>query len=83
MFPLPSELEEVYADAVERDQRLADLLLVDGWTAANLPRPYHLLGRSTPFTYANRPLTSARADPPVLARHLTDWTDVPPLDFRI
>ena len=27
-----AELEEVYADAVERDQRLADLLLIDAWT---------------------------------------------------
>ena len=33
MFPLPEgELEEVYANAVERDQRLADLLLIDAWT---------------------------------------------------
>jgi len=30
MFPFgEAELEEVYADAVERDQRLADLLLID------------------------------------------------------
>jgi hypothetical protein len=78
MLPLSEpELEEVYADAVERDQRLTDLLLIDGpgcarpssarsgrrprsqgrsshrsAAAANLPRPHHLLGRSTPFTYA-------------------------------
>ena len=33
MFPLPeAELEEVYVDAVERDERLADLLLIDAWT---------------------------------------------------
>lgn len=33
MFPFrESELEDVYADAVERDQRLADLLLIDAWT---------------------------------------------------
>ena len=33
MFPFSeAELEEVYADAVERDQRLADLLLIDAWT---------------------------------------------------
>jgi integrase len=33
MFPLSeAELEEVYADAVTRDQRLADLLLIDAWT---------------------------------------------------
>jgi integrase len=25
-------LEEVYVDAVERDERLADLLLIDAWT---------------------------------------------------
>jgi integrase len=27
-----AELEEVYADAAKRDQRLADLLLIDAWT---------------------------------------------------
>ena len=33
MSPLPEvDLEEVYADAIERDQRLADLLLIDAWT---------------------------------------------------
>ena len=26
--------------------------------------------------------TSARADPPVLARHLTDWTDRTPTRFQ-
>ena len=33
MYPFREvELEEVYGDAVERDQRLADLLLIDAWT---------------------------------------------------
>jgi integrase len=33
MFPLgEDELEEVYADAAKRDQRLADLMLIDAWT---------------------------------------------------
>lgn len=33
MFPFrEAELEVVYVDAVERDQRLADLLLIDAWT---------------------------------------------------
>jgi integrase len=33
MYPLSEpELEEVYADATKRDQRLADLLLIDAWT---------------------------------------------------
>jgi integrase len=33
MYPLSeADLEEVYAAAAERDQRLADLLLIDAWT---------------------------------------------------
>jgi integrase len=33
MFPFSeAELDEVYADAIERDQRLADVLLIDAWT---------------------------------------------------
>ena len=37
MYPFSEEeLEELYGRAAERDQRLADLLLVDAWTTTNL-----------------------------------------------
>ena len=48
----------------------------------HLPRPHHLLGRSTPFTFA-QPSAHLSQIGSVLTRHITDWTDVPPLDFRI
>src|SRR4029450_2002861 len=107
MFRLSEpQLEEVCADVVERHQRLADLLLIDGWTMLRWSRapPDSAGGRSSHRSTAppptcldlitcsdnrlhsptpNRLLPSARADPPVMIRHITDWTDVPPLDFRI